>query len=127
MANEEYLLRIAEFQQEAEKINGQINLVNNQILELESLALSIEKLDEGQEEILASLGKGIFVKSKPLEKELFVNIGCNVVLKKTAKETIEIINRQVLQLENLKTSLEERIESLDMQFQELVKEARKAG
>ncbi len=124
MAREDYLIRLSLLEQESNKIEEQIGLINQQIAELEVLKLSLEKLDKTKEkEILAPFGKGIFFKAEIKEKELFVNIGANVVVKKKPKETTEIVQRQIKQLEELKKSLMKNIEDIRIQLESLVVEA----
>jgi len=125
MTKEEYLFKLSLLQQEANKLEEQIQLINQQVSELEILKMSLEKIDKIEEkEILASLGKGIFIKAEKKENELFVNIGEGVVVKKTSKETCDIIDKQIKQLEEIKINLLSEIEKINFQLQELVKEAR---
>jgi len=124
MAKEDYLLRLSLLDQESNRLQEQLQVVNREISELESLRLSIEKLDKTKEkEILANLGRGIFIKSEVKEKELFVNVGSNVVLKKKPQDTIKIIDKQISQLDELKQNLLGEIEKINSKLQELVEEA----
>ena len=128
MAKENYLLKLSILEQEANKIQEQMQLINQQILELESLKTGLEKLnleDKKKNEILAPLGKGIFVKSEIKESDLFVNLGSGIILKKKPKETSEIIEKQVKELENLKIILSDNIAQINFQLQNLVLEAQK--
>ena len=113
-------------QQEAEKLSEQVQIINQQIAEFEILKLSLDNLDKSKEkEILANLGKGIFVKSRIEDKELFVNVGSGVVVKKKAEEACKIIDKQVSQLGELKRNMLDEIEKINSQLQELIVEARK--
>lgn len=124
MAKEEFLLKLNLLQQEAEKTEEQINLINQQISEFETLKLSLDKI-ENADEILANLGRGIFLKTKPMEKELFVNIGSGVVLKKTKEETSMIIDKQIREMHELKAKCLAEMEKLNFQLQNLIGEAEK--
>ncbi len=113
-------------EQESNKIEEQISLINQQIEELEILKSSLEKLGETKEkEILASFGKGIFFKSELKEKELFVNIGAGIVVRKKPKQTAEIVQQQVAQLEGIKEILMKNIGDIRLQLEALVEQAQK--
>ncbi len=127
MAKEDYLLRFSLLEQESNKLQEQLQIVGREISELESLRLSIEKLDKTKEkEILANLGRGIFIKSEIKEKELFVNVGSGVVLKKKPRDAVKIIDKQIGQLGSLRQNLEEEIEKINLRLQELVEEVQRA-
>ncbi|MBU1136603.1 MAG: prefoldin subunit alpha [Nanoarchaeota archaeon] len=123
MTKEEYIFQFNMLQKEAEKMQEQLQIINQQIAEFEILKLSLEKIENHKEEMLSSLGKGIFIKTKPLEKELFVNIGNGIVLKKTTKDTEKIIEKQVKQLEDIKQSLLTEIEKINMELQRVLEQA----
>ena len=120
MTNEDYLIRMSLMQQEGEKLAEQLQFINQQIAEFEVLKLSLENLKKSKgKEILADLGKGIFIKSKIEEEKLFVNVGEGVVVKKTKEETIKIIDKQINQLENLKRDLMKEIEKINSELEEI--------
>ena len=121
MANEEFILRLSTIQQQAEKLEEQINAINQQLQELGELKSSLGKLDE--EEILANIGKGIFVKARITSKDLYVNVGGKAVVKKNIPETQELIQKQMLRLEEIKVSLLDEIQEANHQLQQLVQEA----
>jgi prefoldin alpha subunit len=125
MAGEEYLIRLGMLEQEANKLQEQFQLVEQQIQEFEILRLSLEKLDETEEKaILANLGRGIYFKTELKDKNLFVNVGNGIVLRKTPQETVEIIEKQINQLQNLRQNLEKQIGNMNLQVQDLVESAR---
>ena len=128
MAKEDYLIQLSMLEQESRKFEEQIHIVRQQVLELESLKLSLENLNKSDEkEFLANLGKGIFVKSEIKDKELFVNVGEGVILKKNVKETEKIINEQIAQLEGIQKKLAENIDMINEQLQDLIVQAQKEG
>lgn len=124
MAREEYLFKFSMLEQEANKINENLQIINQQIAEFEVLKLSLRNIIKDKE-MLAGLGKGIFVKSEIKDKELFVNIGSGIVVKKSPEEACKIIDRQILQIAELKQNLLNEIEKINFKMQALVEEARK--
>lgn len=124
MAKEDYLLRLSILDQEARKIQEQIQIVNQQILDLEVLSSSLDSLNN-EKEILANMGRGIFVKSKIQEKELFVNVGSGIVLKKTPEDTKKIIKKQIMQLEEIQKNLVNSVDGINEELQDLIIKAQK--
>jgi len=125
MAKEEILLRLSILEGEAKKLQEQLQTVNQQIADYEALKLSLEKLDGSDNDVLAPLGRGIFFKAKKIDNEFLVNIGNNLVVKKTGKDAAEIINKQINKMAELKTAIENHLEELTRQMQNIVEEARK--
>ena len=126
MAKQDYLIRLSILQEEARRLQEQVQLVNQETADLEIVKTGVDKLGkEKSEEILAPVGKGIFIKSKPLEKELFVNVGKGIMLKKTPKDAIKIIDKQIKQLQDLKQMLINEIEKINTELQEVIIQAQK--
>lgn len=126
MEQQEILIKFSALQEEGKRIEEQIQIINQQIGEFQVLMLSLDKIEE-KGEILAGLGKGVYIKSEVKEKELFVNIGNGVVLKKSNSETKNIIEKQIMQLDEVKQHLLGEIEKINLQLKFLVEMAQKSG
>jgi prefoldin alpha subunit len=124
MEQHEYIMKMQMLGQEAEKIEQQIQVFDQQITELTSVKESIAAIKDGeQKEILSNLGKGIFLKTQIRDTELLVNVGKEVVVNKTAEETIEVIDNQTMKLMQGKESLIQRISELQASMQQLLMQA----
>jgi len=124
MANEEYIMQLSMIQEEARKLEEQLNIINQQIREFDLLKESLDNIENVKsEKVLTSLGKGVFVESKIESKELLVNIGNNVVLKRSTKETKDIIDKQIRELEKIKIQIEQAIGDLDLELQRILEGA----
>jgi prefoldin alpha subunit len=124
MEKQEYLIRLGELQQEAERIGQENQNVERQINELRLLKINLESFSESKNEnALVSLGNGIYTKAELKGKELWVNIGSNTVVKKSVQETGKLIDDQVAKLENFKEQLGKEMVSLNMQLNALVESA----
>ncbi|MEM3405634.1 MAG: prefoldin subunit alpha [Candidatus Pacearchaeota archaeon] len=120
MVNENYILQISLIQEEARKLEEQLSIINQQIMEFMSIKESLKYIKEKNKKTLLSLGKGIFVETEIKNKELFVNVGNGVVLKKTIEETKEIINKQLEELERLKNQIVINIEILSLELEKII-------
>jgi len=128
MEKQEYLMRMQVIEEEARQIEMQMEMIDQQSNELIQISKSLEELSRAEEnpEFLANLGKGIFIKAKALEKELFVSIGNGTVVKKTPKEAIEIITTQLRRASETKSEFMSRINELQGDMQKLAEEAEKS-
>jgi prefoldin alpha subunit len=124
MEQQEYFMRMQMLGQEAEKIEQQIQSIDQQMSEMNAVKESIQAINDGkQKEILANLGKGIFISAEIKSKELLVNIGKEIILKKTPEETVRIIDDQNKKLMAGKEQFIERIQELQVNMQELLMQA----
>ena len=117
----EYLLKMQMIEQEATKLDQQMQIMDQQVQELIAIKASLEAISNTQEkEILASLGKGIFIKAEIKSEDLLVNTGKDIFIKKTPKETMEIIDSQVKKLEAGKEEFTNKIIELQSQMRILI-------
>lgn len=107
MAHEEYLMRLNMLEQRIQKVQEQLMLVEQQRAEISSLSSSLDKIKGKKDrEILAHIGKGIFIKSKIMNNdEIIVDVGSKVFLKKSIDGGKEIIEKQLEELANVKDIL----------------------
>jgi prefoldin alpha subunit len=121
------LMKINVLGQEAEKLEQQIQVIEQQAKELVEIRQSIEEISSNKnKEILSNLGKGIFIETQVKKSELMINIGSNVLVKKTPAEALEIIDTQLKQLSEGKGDLAEKVEELQENMQKLFLEMQKS-
>jgi len=117
-------------QQESEEAEKKLGVIEEQIHELEHFAKGLDEIKKiGGKEVLASVGKGVFVKAEAKDDGLFVNVGAGVFVKKSAVETKGVIEDQVRKFKHVRIQLMQEIENyaceLRLMLEELEKE--KAG
>ena len=124
---EEMLYTAAILKQRAEELEKQLDFVKQQIFELEQFKESLKILEENKEnEMLSNLGKGVFMKTKREENEkLFVEVGAGVVVRKTPKETREVITNQLNKLNLAKIQLGAQLEEFAEEFKKMLEEVEK--
>jgi len=125
---QEYIMKLNIIEQEAQRLEQQMQVIDQQIQEMQAIKASIEDLDSNKDnnEMLANLGKGILIKTEIKSKDLFVNVGKNIIIKKDTKETIGIIDDQMQRLVSGKQEVLNRIEELQGEMQMLITEAQNA-
>jgi len=118
--SQELMMRASLIEKHLHELNDRADYVSQQIYELEEFKNNLKFLkDAKNKEVLASLGKGLYLKSSCQDNNFFVNVGAGIVLKKTPEETAEIITSQVKNLHEAKTSL---LASLEV-YQRLMNQA----
>jgi len=125
---QELMFKLSMFEQQIQHINQQLQAVEKAITDMTSLNLGLGELQgkEG-EEILAQIGRGIFVKAKLISEDLTVDVGGKNFVKKTIPETQEIINKQIKKLEEAKEELSKAMEEINGQLTETMMEHQKSN
>ena len=122
----ELLQKLGMFDQQAQAINQQLQIVDENIASLDILELGLDGLSGSVEkEILAPIGQGVFVKTKLLSEELLVDVGKKHFVKKSIPETKEIIKEQSIKLEEIKADLNLKLEEINQELTSLILEAQK--
>ncbi len=97
--------------------------MQQQISEIESKKAELEYLKDGlsqlkgqkNKDILIPLGSGVLAKGKLSDDEkVIVNVGSNLLVKKTIKEAAEIIDEQIKELSSVLAQLEQEIQKYSM-------------
>ena len=124
---EEILYNAIDLRKRSEEIERNLQFVNEQVAELEGFEKGLEFLqNEEEKEILAPLGKGVFVKvEKRKSEKLFVDVGAGVLVRKTPEETRKVILEQMRKFKEAKIQLTTELEGFAAQFREMMEEVEK--
>jgi prefoldin alpha subunit len=96
---------VTQLQQQTSNLNAQIN----ELQELEA-ALTEINLATKKNPMFASLGSGIFLESELKDNnEVLVNVGQNIIVKKSVPEAKKLIKDQVEQLKLVEKQLESEL------------------
>ena len=123
---QEMALKFQIFEQQIRSIQEQLQAVEQVLVELGRLNLDLgEMVGKKENEILAPIGRGIYVKSKLMSEELLVDIGNKNFVKKTIPETKIILQKQIKKLENIKTTLNGELEKINEELTKVFEESQK--
>lgn len=111
---QEKMMQVNMLEQEARQFEQQIMYIEQQIMELRLLALHLDEIKKAKpkSEILASVGRNIFIKTELASKELYVDIGAKTVVKKEIDETKKIIENDISQLERARDNIKKEFEMI---------------
>jgi len=115
------LMHADALQKQIQEMQEHLGIINQQIAELEEFRESLSSLENSEgKEILSSLGKGVHLKTSIKEDKLFVEVGTGILVRKTPKETAEVIREQLKKLIELKLQFSAQMEQNQLSLQTLV-------
>jgi len=125
--NQEIIIKMQMIEQEGVQLQEKMQVMDQNIQEMHAIKTSLDNIESNNEgEMLSNLGKGIFIKTKILEKDIFVNAGKEVVVKKTIPETKQILDDQIQKLIIGKEEIMKKLEQLQLEMQKIIQEAQQA-
>jgi len=111
---EELMYKLSMYEQQIQQLQQQLQAIEQAIVEMNSLVLGLDELIGSKDkEILAPIGRGIFVKTKLISEDLTVDVGGKNFVKKSIPETKKLIQNQVEKLEEVKKELEGNLEEIN--------------
>ena len=112
------MYKLSMFEQQMRQMQQQLQMIEQAIMDMQIIDSGLDDIIGGKDkEILAQIGKGIFVKTKLLSEELTVDIGERNFVKKSVPETKEMIKEQIKKLEDVKKELENNQEQMAKEFE----------
>lgn len=124
--NQEQIIKMQMIEQEAGQLNQQMQMIEQNISEMQNIELSLEEIDKKEtKEILANLGKNIYLPVEIKDRNLIVEIGNKKFVKKSIEDTKDLIQRQMVKLVTAKGEISQRLESLQKEVETLMEVAQK--
>ena len=117
------IIKAQQIEQQAQEIAQNLEIVEQQIVELNDFSKTLEAFDKVEDkEMLSLLGRGVYAKTELREKELFVNVGAGIVVKKSPKETLKVVTEQLKRLKEVRMQLNAKNQAYAYAFQQLLME-----
>lgn len=121
--NQELLFKAQFLQKQAEEMEQNLELVDRELEDLQKLDANIEFLINSKEKSSISLiGKGLHIKTNIESKELFVEVGAGVIVKKSPEEARKIIITQIKKLNEARIHLLGKLDIYHRTIESVVKE-----
>ena len=123
---QEIMFKLSIFEQQIQQLQQQLQVVEESVVDLNSLNMGLDELKGSKgKEIMAPIGRGIFVKTQLASEDLTVDVGGKNLVKKTIPEKKKIINEQIKKLEEIKKDLEKNIEEVGESLTKTIEEVQK--
>jgi len=111
-------------EQEANQFGEQLKIIEQQVGELKKLKVNVEKIGaNGEKDIFAELGKGIYVKGRLKKSDLLVEVGNKIFVPKSFEEVKAIVDDQVGKLDGVKGEIGAKIQEINEQLNKIIGEA----
>jgi len=121
------MFKLSMFEQQIQQLQQQLQAIEQAIIEISSLKIGLDELKGSNKEILAPIGRGIFVKAKAISEELIVDVGGKNFVKKSIPKTKELIEKQIKKLEEIRNDLNNNLEEIGKELQKTLMEAQGKG
>jgi len=126
MEDPQLMAKLGIFEQQVRALQEQMEAVEKAILDLTSLKNGLEEIKGKKDhEILAQMGRGIFVKAKLLSEDLIVDVGGKNFVNKDIKSTQKTIGEQLLKLNSIREELDEHLEKMNQEITKEILESQK--
>ncbi len=115
------LQEAARLEQFARELEEHDEFLTRQISELEQFQMSMKSfMASSEKRILAPLGKGVYCKTDIVERKLFVEVGANIIVRKTSEDLSAVIDAQLERLKVSQVHLTAQIGLCTQKLQELM-------
>jgi prefoldin alpha subunit len=123
---QELAIKFQMFEQQIRMLQEQLQAVEQAIIELGTLNLSLDELiGKKDSEILAPGGRGIYASAKLLSEEFLVDIGNKNFVKKSIPETKKILQEQIKKLEKVREELNGELDKINTELTNVFMEHQK--
>jgi len=122
--NQEQIIKIQLMEHEVNTLNNQIQLIDQNILELRELMLSLNEI-VNDKELFIDLGKRIYAPVKIKDNKLLVEVGKGNFVKKNVSESKKVVNEQAEKLDKARTQILERLNDLHNEMNNIIIEIEK--
>ncbi|MEK6860169.1 MAG: prefoldin subunit alpha [Nanoarchaeota archaeon] len=121
--NQEQMMQLQMIEQEANQLNQQTELIEQNLKEIEELKTGLGEIEKKEtKEILVNIGKRIFLPVEIKDKNLIVEVGNKNFVKKSIEEAKELIDEQICKLNSAREQITERLHELEMNMNEMISE-----
>jgi prefoldin alpha subunit len=105
------------FEQQIRMLQEQLQAVEQTTMDLRTLDLGLDDLKGSKDkEILAQVGRGIFVKAKVISDDLIVDIGGKNFVSKDIDNTKNVLQEQVQKLGTIQEDLEKELDKINQEI-----------
>jgi len=125
--DQEAIMKIQMMEQETNSLNEQLKSVDHNVMEMNDLKASLEEIETNpNKEIMANLGKRIFIPVEIKDNKLIVEVGKGNFVKKSVPDTKKIVDDESDKLMEAKNQIMGRLDELQNDMNQMIMEFQKA-
>lgn len=124
--DEELNQKFQVYEQQIMQIQEQLRAIEQATLDMSQISFGLDEIPKNKDsEILAPIGRGIFVSAKIISEELTMDVGEGTFVKKSISDTKEIISEQIEKLNQMRKDLENELEKINDEITRTMEESQK--
>jgi len=121
--DQEQIMQFQMMQEEANKFSQQLQMIESNLKEIEEIQNGLSEIEKKETiEILANIGKKIYIPVEIKDKNLIIEVGNKKFVKKSITETKELIKEQIVKLNSARQEITQRLEQLQEEAGRLMME-----
>lgn len=121
--DQEKLFRASLIERQINELESRLEMINQHISELNQFQEYLDIFSKSSNnEMLSSIGKGVYAKTKLLSKDLLVEVGAGVVIKKNPEEMKNVIESQLSKFAEVKSHIMAETEAYAQSLQDILRE-----
>ena len=125
--DQELFFKASILEKQSQELQENLILIERQVSELEQFNESLKDFSSSKEKtMLSPLGRSVFVSTEIKDKNLFVDVGSGVVVRKTPEETMKVIKSQIGKFKDAEASIKAQIELHNKELQSILQEFEKS-
>jgi prefoldin alpha subunit len=107
------IMQFQMMEQEANRLSQQLQMIESNLVEIENIKSGLDEIEKKDtKEILANIGKKIYIPVEIKDKNLIIEVGNKKFVKKSIAETKELIGEQIEKLNSARSEITQRLEAL---------------
>jgi prefoldin alpha subunit len=121
MGKQNNIMQLQMIEQEVNRLSQQLQIIEQNLIELQQLNFGLDEIKNAtKKEILAGIGKGIYIPAEIKDTTFLVEVGNKNFVKKSISETKTIIKEQIDKISLYKVKIISRIEDLEKEMNNLI-------
>jgi len=116
------MMKAQQFDNRIKELHENLEFIDSQVSELDLFKSSIADFSKFEgNEIISSIGKGVHIPAEIKSKELLLEVGAGIVLKKTPEQALSIIDSQISRIKEARINILSEIDFCQTEFQSIIK------
>ncbi|WP_304125063.1 prefoldin subunit alpha [Methanosphaera cuniculi] len=111
---EQMIAELNQLQQQGEAIANQIEQLNLSLTDIKSASEALKGIEGSVgKELLIPVGAGCFINAELKSEDIIVGVGAEVAVKKSREETVEKLEKETTEVQELITTLTNQLDKIN--------------
>lgn len=120
---DEIIWKASLLEKQIHEFEEKLTFLDRQILDLEKFSEQLNYMNkEDSKEILSSLGRGVYLKANAESRDLLVEVGAGIIVKKTPEQVMQVLEDQIKKFKEARIHLSGQLEIYHKNLEETLSE-----